>query len=92
MAILSRAGNEVVKLLTIIFNLSLSTGIVPENLKTAKVIPIFKKNDSEVFLKLSTTVLLLPCLSKILERLVFERRVTAVPYGEIGISLQYGEF
>ena len=39
-----------------IFNLSLSTGSVPEQLKIAKVIPIYKKENAEIFLKLS------PCI------------------------------
>ena len=32
-----------------IFNLSLSTGSVPEQLKIAKVIPIYKKENAEIF-------------------------------------------
>ena len=39
-------SDEIVKPL---FSLSLSTGIVPENLKVAKVIPIYKKDDAAVF-------------------------------------------
>ena len=34
---------------TIIFNESFSAGIVPGNLKIAKVIPIYKKDDAEEF-------------------------------------------
>jgi len=38
--IVKRVANEIVQPLTSIFNLSLSTGTVPQNLKIAKVIPI----------------------------------------------------
>ena len=51
------------------FNLSISTGIVPEKLKIAKVVPIYKKDDAEKFSNYRP-VSLLSCLSKILERLV----------------------
>ena len=47
--IIKKVGQEIVKLLTSIFNLSLSTGAVPDKLKTAKVIPIYQKADSDVF-------------------------------------------
>ena len=55
-----------------IFNLSLSTGSVPEQLKIAKVIPIYKKENAEIFSNYRP-VSVLPCFSKILERLVFNR-------------------
>ena len=37
--IIKKVGNEIVGPLTNIFNSSLSTGVVPDELKTAKVIP-----------------------------------------------------
>ena len=55
-----------------IFNLSLSTGSVPEQLKVAKVIPIYKKENVEIFSNYRP-VSVLPCFSKILERLIFNR-------------------
>ena len=36
---------EIVPSLTIIINQSLETGIFPESLKIAKVVPLFKKDD-----------------------------------------------
>ncbi len=48
-------SSEVAKPLIMIFNLSLSSGIVPEKLKTAKVIPIFKKQDPEALIGSSGT-------------------------------------
>ena len=51
--IIKSVGNVIVKPLTSIFNLSLSTGIVPEKTKVAKVIPIYKKSGCRCILKLS---------------------------------------
>ena len=67
--VIKKVGSEIVKPLTHIFNLSLSTGVVPDKLKVAKVIPIFKKADASVFSNYCP-VSLLPCFSKILERRV----------------------
>ena len=47
--IIKKVVNEIVKPLTMIFNLSISTGIVSEMLKIAKVVPIYKKDDAEKF-------------------------------------------
>ena len=60
------------KPLAFIFNLSFSTGIFPLSLKIAKVIPVFKKDDPHVFSNYRP-ISLLPCFSKILERLIYNR-------------------
>ena len=70
--IVKKVASVISKPLTDIFNLSLSTGMVPEQLKLAKVIPIFKKEDPEIFSNYRP-VSVLPCFSKILERLFFNR-------------------
>ena len=87
--IIKRVSDEIVKPLTCIFNLSLSTGIVPENLKVAKVIPIYKKDDAAVFSNYRP-VSLLPCFSKILERLVFNKCVDYINSHEILNDKQFG--
>ena len=68
--IIKKVKTGILKPLAQIFNLSLSSGVVPEKLKVAKVIPIYKKDDSALFSNYRP-VSLLPCFSKILERLVF---------------------
>ena len=87
--IIKKVANEIVKPLTMIFNLSISTGIVPEMLKIAKVVPIYKKNDAEKFSNYRP-VSLLPCFSKILERLVFNRCVEYIDIHEILNDKQFG--
>ena len=63
---------EILKPLTHICNLSLTTGTFPEKMKTAKVIPIFKSGNKHSFSNYRP-VSLLPSFSKVLERLVYNR-------------------
>ena len=87
--IIKRVAKEIVKPLTLIFNLSISTGIVPNKLKIAKVIPIYKKQDAEIFSNYRP-VSLLPCFSKILERLVFDKCIDYINTYEILNDKQFG--
>ena len=58
--------------LAFIFNLSFLTGSVPSHLKVAKVIPIYKSGDKRDIHNYRP-ISILPCFSKILERLVYNR-------------------
>ena len=51
-----------------IFNNSMQTGIIPEALKVAQIIPIYKADDPSEFTNYRPTSIL-PILSKILEKL-----------------------
>ena len=55
-----------------IFNLSLQQAIFPENLKIAKVSPIYKK-DEEFLLTNYRPISVLPCFSKLLECIMYNR-------------------
>ena len=55
-----------------IFNLSLQQRLFPENLKIAKVSPIFMK-DEEFLMKNYRPITVLPCFSKLLERIMYNR-------------------
>ena len=57
---------EICKPLTLIINQSLSTGIFPDSLKVAKVIPLFKKDNYRA-------ISILPSISKIFERIIFNQ-------------------
>ena len=87
--IVKGVAKEIVHPLTAIFNLSLSTGKVPDNLKIAKVIPIHKKDDKEIFSNYRP-VSVLPCFSKILERLVFNRCTEFIENNKILHAKQFG--
>ena len=56
----------ILKSLTMVINQVLSTGIFPDKLKIAKVIPIFKKDDPALFNNYRP-ISLLPTISKVLE-------------------------
>lgn len=75
--------------LQIIFNTSISTGRVPDSMKIAKVIPLYKKDESDLFSNYRP-VSVLPILSKVLERLVFNRSVSFLEYHNILYKRQYG--
>ena len=55
-----------------IFNLSLKQGIFPNELKLARVIPVFKSGDDSLVSNYRP-ISILPCLSKILERIMYNR-------------------
>jgi len=87
--IIKRVAHEISKPLTIIFNQSISTGNVPNQLKTAKVIPLYKKDNAEIYSNYRP-VSLLPCFSKVLERLVFDRCTTHINKHSILNNKQFG--
>ena len=58
--------------LTYIFNLSITSGIVPTELKTARAIPLFKTDDKSLISNYRP-ISVLPSFSKILEKVVYNR-------------------
>ena len=72
-----------------IFNLSLCSGGVPNNLKIGKIIPIFKKGDKHLFSNYRP-ITLLPCFSKILEKIVYKRLISYLDRNKILNNCQYG--
>ena len=63
---------EICKPLTLIINQTLSTGIFPDTLKIAKVIPLYKKGD-KALLENYRPISVLPSISKIFERIIFNQ-------------------
>ena len=61
-----------IKPLTLIINQSLITGIFPEKLKLAKVIPLYKKDD-KLMMGNYRPISLLTSISKLFEKVVFEQ-------------------
>ena len=79
----------IVKPLCYIFNLSISTGVVPFKLKIAKVVPIHKKSDiHDVFNYRPISIL--PYFSKILERLIYNRLYDFLCTNSLLNESQYG--
>ena len=75
--------------LTSIINQSLYTGIFPENLKLAKVLPLFKKGDNQLFNNYRP-ISLLPSISKVFERVVFNQLYSYFDENGLFYRSQYG--
>ena len=72
-----------------IFNLSLSTGIFPDRMKVAKVTPIFKKGEKSGISNYRP-ISVLPCFSKILERIMYNRLYDYFTVNNILFDKQFG--
>ena len=72
MKLIKRIKNSIIFPIASLINKSLSTGEVPSNMKTAKVIPIYKAKDKQLFNNYRP-ISLLPSISKIMEKIVHQR-------------------
>ena len=82
-------SSSIIKPLTHILNLSLQSGEVPTDLKIAKVIPLHKSGDARLFNNYRP-ISILPCFSKILEKLVYNRMMQHLNDHNILYEHQYG--
>ena len=71
-----------------LFNLSLVTGILSSVLKTAKVVPVFKK-DSKLDYSNYLPISVLSNIEKILEKLIYKRLYTFFNNNNIIYNLQF---
>ena len=74
---------------THIVNQSLSTGVVPINMKLAKVIPIFKSGDKHIFNNYRP-ISILPAFSKNLEKLLANKLFKLIEQHKLFYEHQYG--
>ena len=81
--------NEISKQLADLFNLSFMTGVFPSVLKTAKVVPVFKK-DSKLDYSNYRPISLLSNVEKTLEKLIYKRLYTFLNSNNIIYNLQFG--
>jgi Reverse transcriptase (RNA-dependent DNA polymerase) len=72
-----------------LYNLSLNQGIVPDRLKIAKVIPLFKKGD-ECLSSNYRPISLLSVFNKLLEKLVYKRVYNFLSKNKILYDFQFG--
>ena len=75
--------------LTTIINMSFATGIYPDQLKIAKVIPIFKKGD-KLLASNYRPISLLSNINKIFEKLVYSRLYSFLELHNCIYELQFG--
>ena len=80
---------ETSKAITPIINQSLHTGIFPDKLKLAKVIPVFKKGD-RTKLDNYRPISILPEISKIFERTIFDQLYIHFTHNNLFYESQYG--
>ena len=78
----------IIKPLTLIIRQVLNTGIFPEKLKIAKVIPIFKKGDEELFSNYRP-ISILPAISKIIEKVIYQQIYSFFQQNELFYGSQY---
>ena len=82
-------GHETSKAITLIVNQSFNTGIFPDKLKYAKVIPIYKKGDNTKLDKYRP-ISILPTVSNILEKVIFDQLYAHFHQNNLLYSSQYG--
>ena len=79
----------IIKPITLIINQSLNTGVFPSKLKIAKVIPVYKKGN-KLSLENYRPISLLPSISKIFEKVVFNQLYSYFDSNNLLNSKQYG--
>ena len=72
-----------------LINESLPTGIVPNKLKIAKITPLFNSGDPKAYNNYRP-ISILPCLSKIYEKVVYNRLIDFINKSKILSKCQYG--
>lgn len=72
-----------------IFNSSMQTGVVPDQLKIAKVIPLYKSGDKSEFSNYRP-ISLLPIFSKILEKIMSKRLLNFLEKYNLLVEQQFG--
>ena len=87
--ILKKIADLISQPLSHVFNKSLSAGIFPKNMKTAKVVPVFKSGRHDL-LNNYRPISILPALSKILEKLMCTRLLDFLEHNHILYEHQYG--
>ena len=87
--ILKTIKHEISPILAYLINLSLEQGIFPDDLKLAKVIPIYKAEDKHIYGNYRP-ISLLPTLSKIYEKVVSYQIVTYLQDNNLLYTNQYG--
>ena len=82
-------GEEIAMPLSILINISMYEGIVPDELKIAKIIPVHKSNAKDDISNYRP-ISLLPSISKILGKVVYKRTFHFIQSNKILNNNQYG--
>ena len=82
-------SDEIIVILKHIFNISLAKGVFPDKLKIARVTPIFKKGNNTL-VAIYRPISVLPCFSKLLERIIYNRLYKFLLENNIFYQKQFG--
>ena len=83
------AASVLARPLTFIMNLSMKESIFPKSLKIAKVLPLFKSGDRSSFGNYRP-ISILPCISKIAERVIYNQLSSYLEFNDLITSSQFG--
>ena len=83
------AASVLARPLTFIMNLSMKESIFPKSLKIAKVLPLFKSGDRSSFGNYRP-ISILPCISKIVERVIYNKLSSYLELNVLITSSQFG--
>ena len=87
--LLKKIAMEISPILTNIFNKSLSSGVFPDVMKLAEVVPLFKSND-KTLTENYRPISLLITISKILEKIVYKHTYSFLQQNGLLYKSQYG--
>ena len=87
--LLQTIKSAILKPITTIINQMLITGIFPDKLKIAKVAPVYKKDDETLFTNYRP-ISMLPSISKIFEKVIFNQLYNYFQENNLFYSAQYG--
>ena len=90
-SLLKSIKSEIVQPVTVsvLINQMLTTGIFPDKLKIAKVVPLYKKGDNTLFSNYRP-ISILPSLSEIFEKIVYSQLYAYFECNKLLYSSQYG--
>ena len=87
--LLKSIENIIVKSLTLITNQCIETGVFPNKLKIAKVVPLYKKDDGTL-IENYRPVSILPAISKVIEKIMFRQIYEYFTINNLFHKSQYG--
>ena len=87
--LIKKIKSPLIKPLVFLINQSLNSGVFPEALKVAQILPIYKK-DNEHQISNYRPISLLPILSKIFEKVIFKQLHTFFKDNNVYYNSQYG--